>query len=478
MTNLKRLIKNIFSLGVASVISRIISALIVIYLVRVLSPSAFGTLNFAQSIIAFITMACQFSIDQIGIRDVSKDNENWKTSFSAVILIKAAQTIAACCLLIMLLLIVNRPFDEKVLVLLFSFTCLTSILSLDWFFTGIEKMEFVGMAGIAINLLSAALIYTFIKSQAQLIYIPAIQIISALAAYLLICILFLRKYENIKLVLNWKVLKDSFKTSLISGSIFILNQLLFTFDIVMLNFFHPAYVVGYYSAAYKIVLFFLAPYLIYNLTIFPMFSRFFNQSKEKLGTLINYTIKAIPATSLLIVITSFFAAKPLLGTLFGDKYLHSIPFFNILIFSLFILSLDRFFGIGLFSAGFEKILFRIFLCATSSNLILNVLLIPKYGATGASIAIIISELIGVISSFLMFKKYVFDFSLSRQLIRPGAASIVLIIYFIFFSKYLPHVILQVLAGIMAYGFTLYALGYFQKNEIDIIRNLYFRKANS
>ena len=471
LTGLQRFIKNIFSMAAAEILSKVISAAILLYMIKVLTPDEFGVLNFAQALVAYLVIITNMGLDRIGAREIAKTPDDYRRISSTIILMKSFQALLSMIVIVLFLLIIKKPLLTKSMALLYAVMTLAQVLLFEWFFQGIEKMEYIAIYRIICSFVSAVGIVLFLRTSEQLIYIPVIYTTASLAGVFSLLFIFIKKYGNLKFFIDKEMFGEYFKKSLILGSSLFLIQLLYNFDVVLLSFYRTDKEVGFYAAAYKIILFIIMPLAIFFQATFPVISRFYKESKEKLKNAVHYINKLIPAASLPVLVFSIFVAGPLLELLFGQRYTSSIPVFKILIFTVLIISSNGINAYGLIAAGREKNYFWSIFIAAGSNVVLNFIFIPKYGMTGAACTSVFSEFAGAIYAYWAFNKYVVKEPIFHWFWKPALASGVLVVYFLNFSNSI-HIIPRIIIGVFIYIFFLQIQGYINKEEIEIIRNIH------
>ena len=478
MTNLQRFLKNVFSIGTADILSRFITAGVVLYLIRLLTPDEFGVLNFAQALLAYLIIITNLGLDSVATREVAREPDNYKKVMSTVMIIKTFQALISFTALVLFLLIINKPLLSKTMALMYGFIVFSYVLNIEWFFQGIEKMEYIAISKLLTSVLYVAGIIVIVKSSQQMIYIPVMFTCATFIGVFTILAIFIKQYGSLKFEIDAILLKSFFKQSCILGATFFLLQLLYSFDIILLSFYRTESEVGYYAAAYKLILFIIIPVAVFFQAMFPIISRLYKENKEKLVVVIRQINKLIPAISFPIVVLSFFAAGPLLNLLFGSRYVNSIPVFQLLIFSIFIIYSNSLNTHGLIASNNEISSFWSIFIAASSNIVLNFIFIPKFGMTGAACTTLFSEFAGAIYAYWAFKRYVVKESIFPWLWKPALASGVVIVYFLNIPSTI-HIIYRVIGGILIYIFFLQIQGFLTGNEIETLRNVHpwLRKRN-
>lgn len=471
MTGLQRFFRNILSMAAAEALSKVISAAVLLYMVRVLTPEEFGILNFAQAVVAYLMIITNMGLDQVGTREISQNPDDRRKIVSTVLIIKSLQALAAFILLTCFVLLINKPLMNKTLVFIYGFIIFGYILILDWFYQGIEKLEHTAVYRIICSLVSAAAIFTVVRTSQQLIYIPVIYMGATFAGIIYLTTIYHRMFG--KLVFQWdrEIMKDYFRQSLVIGITQFLLQLLYNFDLILLSFYRTESEVGYYAAAYKLILFMIIPLSIFYQAVYPVLSRYYIESMDKLQILVKNINRLIPAIAFPLVIFGYFSAGPLLELLFGKRYAPAIPIFKILVFTLPVIYFNTLNAKGLLVAKKEGEYFWSIFIAAATNVITNFYFIPRYGMKGAALTSVFAEFLGSIYCYWAFKKYVINESGFPGFWKPALASGVLIVYFLSIPDSF-HIIPKNILGVIIYSFTLYILGFIEEKDIILLKNLF------
>jgi O-antigen/teichoic acid export membrane protein len=183
---------------------------------------------------------------------------------------------------------------------------------------------------------------------------------------------------------------DLFKTSLPMFGVTISTAVMSHFDILMLNYYTSSEAVGIYAIYVKIVVITTLASQSINSMFAPTVSKLHSANKTnelksfaKKATLLSF------GTTLTLSLGFIVIHKPFLG-LYGPQFLSELTTLYILILSSVC---TGFFGpVGLFlnMTGHQNTFFKIISFAAILNAILNVILIPQWGAQGAAAATLIS----------------------------------------------------------------------------------------
>jgi PST family polysaccharide transporter len=252
----KRLFSNFFSLSFLQVASYIFPLITLPYLVRVLGPSKYGLVAFAQAFAGYFQIITNYGFIFSATREVSinRDNKDKISEiFSSVIAIQLF--LAALSFIIMLAVVfIFKKFSKDWLLYFFSFgLVIGNVLFPVWFFQGIERMRYITILNLISKFIFTAAIFIFIRIQADYLYVPLISAIGVILSGIFgFWIIFksikvkfiLPKFVHIKYQLKegWRIFTANLSGNLYGqGTIFILG------------IFSTNKIVGYYSIAEKII---------------------------------------------------------------------------------------------------------------------------------------------------------------------------------------------------------------------------------
>lgn len=98
-------------------------------------------------------------------------------------------------------------------------------------------------------------------------------------------------------------------------------------------------------------------------------------------------------------------ATPIILTLFGNAYTESILALQIIIWSAVAMYVSNILGRTFIAANLQRLTMKIYIGAVIFNVVLNVLLIPKYSYIGASFTTVATEAFVVLTSLFFLRRY-------------------------------------------------------------------------
>ena len=143
--------------------------------------------------------------------------------------------------------------------------------------------------------------------------------------------------------------------------------MLYSGDTVILGFLSTTNEVGLYNAAYKIILFIITLGATYFDAIFPVASRYYQESLPSLDRLLSATIKLGVCLGVPMVILGFMSAKTIILLFYGANYARSVTGLQILLGVAALMYLNMVYGWGLLACDKQDVLLRIMIVWRSST---------------------------------------------------------------------------------------------------------------
>jgi len=149
--------------------------------------------------------------------------------------------------------------------------------------------------------------------------------------------------------------------------------------------------VGYYSASYNLLMGATLVPLALTKVYFPNFIDYYKNDKSRAFALLKkYSIYFL-AYSVLVGVIFYTLAPYFITIIYGDNFVASIDVLRYLSFALIVLVLNRLYNYTLLAMKQNSYYFKITVIGMCINLVLNYILILKYGILGAVFATIVTE---------------------------------------------------------------------------------------
>jgi O-antigen/teichoic acid export membrane protein len=236
----------------------------------------------------------------------------------------------------------------------------------------------------------------------------------------------------------------------------------------MLSFMTNDQAVGLYSAAYNLIEGLLFVPLAFTTAITPLASQLFYKSLTRMRNVCAESLRYMAMISLPIAVgTTLFASK-IINIIYGKQYFGSVLALQVLIWSIVPTFLHYVLGLFVVSTNNEKQgTINTGSCAIL-NVLLNLVLIPKYSFVGAAVATIITEAFLVVMNYRVLHRVFESFKLVGSIYKPLAASLIMASV-----AFVPNAgfALTVPLALVLYIGTLWILGGFSRDDIDMIKDV-------
>ncbi len=472
MNTAQRIVKNTASLLFSGIVSQLIGFVVMVYLARVLGPGDFGKINFAIAIIAYFMLLADFGLPLLGIREIAGDRGKVINYAGDILTMRLCLSFFSFGLLAVMTYFLNKPIEIKYLIVLYGLGLIPSALLLDWAFQGVEKMEYIGIGRILSIGIYLGLIVSFIKSSNQLLFIPPFQVIGNLIAAGLLFSIFIKKFGKPRFRFNVSSWKKVFMQALPIGISIIMIQLIYNIDTVMLGFMRSNAEIGYYNAAYKIILPLIMVGAVYFDAIFPITAKYYKTSLDSLKKLQSYTAKLMVIIALPLAVGGTILSKPIMNLLYGPKYNNGIIAFQILIWAVALIYLNTIYAKGMWACNKQGVFLKIVSAQAIVNILLNFILIPELGIVGSAISTVSSELFGFPFYYWQFNKVV-NVPIHNYIVRPLFAATIMGVFLKFLVNL--NIFFLMFGGIFIYAIFLYFIKGITRNDLRLIQDALYRK---
>lgn len=391
------LIKNFSALTVMQMVQYIAPLIVLPYLVRVIGPAKFGVVSFAHAVAYYFSLLPEIGATLYAPREVAliRDDARELSGFvSGILALKILVLIMTLILYFVLISIVPR-FRSEAWVFVFSAGYIIGECFIPvWFFQGIEKMINITIGVFIIRVLALIMIFVFIRREGDYVLVPLINSVSLLVGVVFMyMIVFLR--EGMSLCLPGLGLLKRIMTE--SFPLFVSNlvkNLYAGVNIVVLGFFASNTVVGYYSAAERLIR--VGMGLINQLgnVFYPYTSRMLKVSEEKglasirTGFVVGMLL-SIPASILVITY-----AETIVNVMLGNDFKQSILPLKIMGTLFFVMGLGGILGVQVLLPLGRRLEYMMpVVGGFLLNLVLVVLLSTRLYEVGAAIACVIAQIV-------------------------------------------------------------------------------------
>ncbi len=473
MGTVHRVAKNTGVVIAGKSISVLIALITVILLTRYLGAHNFGIYSFIFAYLGFFVIITDLGMSQILIREISRDRAKADRLIGNAIIMRIILSLFALGLACLIISFLQYSFNTKLLVYVASLNLLLSFRMIYGLIFEVNlRMGYPYMVGIFSKLLRLALFLCLIFLKAPILWFIIAGIINILPEIFLIRHLsrrFVRPRFEINLEMWRYLFKESWPLALTTAFIMIYTRI----DQLMLFQMKGAQAVGYYSAAVRLPETLVIFPSAFMTSVFPLMSRYFKTSRQSLTQAYTLSFRYMLMLIIPIATGTTLLSRPIISLIYGESFLPSVSALSILIWSeIFVFYALIHYEI-LISVNKQRVYLLFAGTGAVVNVILNLILIPRYGIVGASIATLISYILsaGLIIGHLLPATRVYNVVGCQSMLKPLAASIVMGVYVYYIRS---HLALAIIGGAIIFILTMLLIRGLNRQDIQLARAL-FRK---
>ena len=398
-----------------------------------------------------------------------------------MLIINAVMTVLVMGTFLVCINIVPKFRSDRLLFLINSVNIALNMFGMNWLFQALEKYDYITIRSIVFKIISVALMFVFVHDTSDYVMYGAITVFAAVGSNLL------NLYKSRSYVEYRWIGKYNFKQHM--KPIFILfaenlaASIYTNLDTVMLGFMKTDADVGYYNAAIKVKTILVSMVTSLGNVLLPRMSYY---AKEKKNIEFRKTAqKALNCTMMiaipLAIYFSIFSAEAI-HFLAGDGYDGAIIPMRVITISIIPIGLTGILGIQILTA-LEKEKYVLYSVITGAivDFALNLMLIPRFGATGAAYGTVIAESCVLLVQLYYTKELLIevkkDFRLNVYLISTWVS--VLTAFGIRALHIQKDILTLLLSAIVFFGtYMLCVLMYRDPLAMDVIKNICRKFQNS
>lgn len=297
------------------------------YLTRVLSLECYGTVAYVKSIMQYMQLFIDFGFMLSGTKNivsVSQDREEVGQTTGDILAARLILSAVAFAFLSLLASLLPLLREYTVFTLLSFVPVFLSVFLFDYLFRGLEKMQIITTRFVLMRSVSTVLTYLLVRSDADLIWIPILDIIGTLLAVMLVGI----QIKKMEINVRFGTLKSAASKLKESIAYFLSNIATTAFgalNTIIIGIVLPASDVAYWSVSLQMI---AAIMVLYHPIIDGIYPEMI---KTKDPRLINRTLIFVMPTILLGSIFCFAEADLLLRLIGGLQYAGAASVFRSLI---------------------------------------------------------------------------------------------------------------------------------------------------
>ena len=382
-------------LVLANVASRGVTFLATMYLVRYLSVADFGTFNFVFAFTSFFgILSTSSGVVPVLTREIIRNPEREKVLLGSGFVVQSVTAVGALVLATACAFLLGYSVQTVFLVLLASTAFLWFVFSVPGVVFYIEqKLGHIAASSLIGNVACALLVLALVARRGSL---PSFVIATSFGVLLT------------NLYLLWKVGRERYARLTIDRQVVALLvretwpllvgaicvQIYQRIDQVLLYSIKGGAAIGYYAAATKLTeILNIVPVALMS-TLYPLLADYHANAPEKYEHYYRLSLRIMGLLAVTAALPFIIFARPIITFCFTRNYSAAVPVLQILAVSVVWRFVEVTYSYILLIAGQQKASTAFQALNAVVNLLMNLVLIPRYGIIGAATATAISYGVG------------------------------------------------------------------------------------
>lgn len=413
MNSSLRVFKNSTALSFSVLIERGIAFILPLYVARILGREAWGDYNTAYAFVLIGAAIAPMGLNELLPRQIARDAKQTSTALVNSLIIGLCTSLVTAVLMISLTYGLNYPAHIESLIIVGILSTIlpqTEATMFETIIQGLERMEWIVWVRLPSTVVRVAVSIWLLEigfGIQTLFYTLAIYYVINAFVYFLV----LRKRLGFAVKsVDFSQVRLLFVQALPFFMIISTTETFRQLDRLFLSKLWDTDAVGIYSTGsmYTQLLYMFAPALMGAL--FPGLSRTFVKDKERFSYLVSWLLKLLALLIFPVMVFTVIFAEPIILFVFGGDYGPSVPVMQLLAIGIVPTFLSRMLYRAILASDNERYGVYVSVVANSANLLLNILLIPRFGVIGAGLSSVGTVFINFAQNFWYAAKVIkFDF---------------------------------------------------------------------
>ena len=467
-------------------ISRILSSalcfLYMIQIARYLGPSGFGVLCFSLAFTRIFGIFTDFGLHLLTVREVSRDllsSDKYLRNLSGIKIILGVVVFSVMSVVVN---IIDYPTQTVHVVYCIGISVIINSFSQMFcsIFQAEQRMEFDSIGKILNGLLMVICIFAATKLDFSVVGFAFLFVVVSVLVFIYYVVALRVAFKRVfrawvdggMVEFDWQFWKSLIRQAISFGLAVCFVTIFYWIDSVMLYRIKGDEVVGWYNAAYRLVLVLLLIPGSFISAIYPAMSVFYESRKDTLRILFERSLKYLLIIGVPLGVGTLILAEKIIVLFYKQDYLNSVIALQILVWSSVLIFASQPIG-NLFNClNRQVIITYITGFCVILNVVLNLILIPKYSFVGASIATVATELFSLIVMCIFCVKTGYGFSGVKHyltLVKVLLSSLIMGVLILWLKD--ANLFVVVTLAITIYFAATYLLGVFDKEDVNILKRI-------
>jgi len=381
-------------MAAASLAGQAIGFIALMVVSRRIGPDNLGAFSFATSLCRFFAIPVNFGISTLAIREIARRPSDATRIAGQVLALRLGLFLVSYAALVALAPVIASDALVQTLLPICGLFVLGDVVGLAWGLQGLQRFVAVALISLGGQVVYGALVPLLVDGGPHGAVVYAwLNVVGAMAAAVGSWIWFVRKAGWPALPRSLRSLGRLWLSAAPIGLSFVMIFVYYSLDSVMLGYLRSTYEVGQYGVGYRLVAAIIGFAGLWVTVLFPHAARLYKLDPVRLGRQIRSAVTLGTVVALPIGVGGSLVATPLMIGLFGAAFANAGAPFAVLIWSAVVVIVSVNFGNVLMACDGERVFAKGVALGALVNIVLNFALIPFWGAIGAAISTVVTEIL-------------------------------------------------------------------------------------
>lgn len=389
---MRRAVTGFVAMAAATLFAQVVGFFILAVIARRLGPQDLGSYSFALTLAGYFAIPANFGVGAYATRQLARDPSRVRSVLGDMIALQGALCVVPYLLLVALAPVLAADAESQTLIPIVGLTFTIEAASLGFVMFGFQRFGVMAFARAAGAVTFAVLVLLFVHD-GDTVQLSWIHLCGVLATTVVTAVAVLRLTGRPSFDIDVRRLARRFRAGVPLGVSAVMITIYYSIDALLLGYMKGTGTVGQYAVAYRIPMAILAFAALWGSVVFPHFSALADRSRVEMREQIGYFASLALVASLPLLAGAIVVGDQLIPGLFGDRYSPASTPFVVLMFAAALVPFSINWGTSAVALGDDRHQAYAVTLGAAVNLGVNLIVIPKYGMTGAAATTVAAEVV-------------------------------------------------------------------------------------
>ncbi|HTW90711.1 MAG TPA: flippase [bacterium] len=394
----RRVARNTAYLALADVSSKVMVFFFHVLAARRLGVERYGVLSFAFAFTGMLGVLTDLGLGTIATREIARDHGKARPQVNDALTMRLIASVIVIALIALSVNLLRYPAATVRVVYICSVCVLTNAV-VSFFcavFQGFERMELLALNRTIQTAVLVAGAFLLSRGAAGIDRYALLFVIAGVVSVVVAGISAVPLLGRLELSFSFGHWWDVLRASVPIGLATVFTMFYYWIGTTVLSKMASDTAVGSYSAAFRVANGLAFMGFAFSGAVYPLFSRFFASSSERLVRAFELSVKYMAMLALPVAAFATVFGTQVVLLVYGRAYSGAAPVLHLLVWWGAFASLNSLLSYYLISVGRSGLVTAQTGVSLVVNLGLNLVLIPIFGAVGAALALAVSEAAGLV----------------------------------------------------------------------------------